>query len=335
MNNDSNQSTERCTRCGYALTGVDFFCPGCGKQLFRNTAPISTPVQASPPKKRMAAWKKITLFCSLGTVATVLFVLSFLLADLKDYTLACAVMDRGEYGTAYEMFAEFEEYKDSPEKLDECVYQWVDDILESGDVHEAYNLMYYVEPESDQCETVYNKIVADMATREITDAQGDIDSSTLAIWAYLLTILPPDYEDTGALFELVQTFWTGDYWDKVAYIRESYREIEALWHYEAVQTLMTRDEVVTAFLEGKWETRDRDYYLEFFENEEGTTSVQTTLPKPETPPDMAYYDIISLIYIYEDMDDNELAKVFRFEIVDYDEMTVYCYADGKTHTLYR
>ena len=55
----------------------------------------------------------------------------------------------------------------------------------------------------------------------------------------------------------------------------------------------------------------------------------------EAPDGADYFDIVEYVYWYEDEDDTQIAKVFEFEIIDEEEIEVYCYKDGETYTLYR
>jgi hypothetical protein len=93
--------------------------------------------------------------------------------------------------------------------------------------------------------------------------------------------------------------------------------------------------MICAFLDGYWETSDGKYYLSFYENDEGGTSTTYNLPWVEEPSGTVYFNIENLIYIYEDANGNELAKVYRFTITDFNTISVYCYKDSRTYKLYR
>ena len=74
--------------------------------------------------------------------------------------------------------------------------------------------------------------------------------------------------------------------------------------------------------------------MNFYEDEDESTYSEFDLPWVPEPYGTKYYCIEDLIYYWDD-DDSHLAKVFRFEMLDFDTMEVYCYKNNRTYTLYR
>ena len=86
-------------------------------------------------------------------------------------------------------------------------------------------------------------------------------------------------------------------------------------------------------MEGKWESLDKEYFLEYYQ-QDGKTSV--TFNIPHTQPDNAkYYTIKDMTFYFEDSDGNILNKVYEFEMLNFNTMNVRCEKDGKTYILYR
>ena len=78
-----------------------------------------------------------------------------------------------------------------------------------------------------------------------------------------------------------------------------------------------------------------DYYLRFEESDNGGTTSWHNLPSVSKPSGTMYYNIEGMIYYWQDANSNNLAKVFRFTIVDYSTIKVYSYKNGLSYTLYR
>ena len=109
--------------------------------------------------------------------------------------------------------------------------------------------------------------------------------------------------------------------------------MQRCWSLKFVQNLAASDRVMAYFLEGHW--TGSGYYFTFYENEDGGTNTAFDLPWVAKPNGTKYYDIRDQIYLHVDADMNELAKVFRIEIVDYNVISVFCYKNNRTYTLYR
>ena len=98
--------------------------------------------------------------------------------------------------------------------------------------------------------------------------------------------------------------------------------------------LAARDEALYYFLESYWTTSNGYYYMNFYENSNGGTTSDHTLPWVAQPYGTKYFEIIDSVYCWAN-DSGPLAEVYRIEIIDYDTLEVYCYQDNQTYTLYR
>ena len=94
------------------------------------------------------------------------------------------------------------------------------------------------------------------------------------------------------------------------------------------------------YLKGYWETRDSTVFFEVFyaPNHNATddlTKFNTNLPFKSGESDLwTFYSLKDGIF---SVDGSGVAKgpVFSFEVVSFNEMLLYCYADGYTYRLYR
>lgn len=84
------------------------------------------------------------------------------------------------------------------------------------------------------------------------------------------------------------------------------------------------------FLKGSWKTSDEKYYFTM-------TSKESTYNLPAERMDNAYYSFTNTgdYYIYRETGKNERITLFHFSIIDANTLSIYCYLDGSTHTLFR
>ena len=113
--------------------------------------------------------------------------------------------------------------------------------------------------------------------------------------------------------------------------------IADVWKYE-----WCRMETITCcrfayLLLGDWESSNGDYYLNFTYNDDAE-SFSTNLPMPHVI-EKHYYEIIDneLLRFYSAHDNEMTWSVFKLSIseMSLNTMTVYCYENNTTITLYR
>lgn len=246
------------------------------------------------------------------------------------YRLADEYRKSGEYEEAYALYSELGEYMDSTEQLFSVVLQWEEAALDFTTSREvAVSLSETVTLTPSQYEYFYQTIL------------GRIESNNcLSFWSYysprallLFEMLPSWYEDTALYIEL---FSISDDRNNSNLFTKYEDLMRRCWPSIAlVRELAEQDNYIIAFLVGDWKTANGSYYLEFYENGDGSTHSHYNLPWVAEPSGTKYYDIRSMVYCWISEDSELLAEVYRFEIVDYDTLKVYCYKDGKTYTLYR
>ncbi len=264
------------------------------------------------------------------------------LGDYKDsqematktrYENAEDLLSEKEYESAYNMFMELDGYKDSEERITDCIYGWADKALNDGTEAAAENFSENVDLKKEHYETVYNKICTKIARNPKYDF-WDYNQSQNAL--IMLNTLPSSYSGVATLTLLFED------WDGNArmpfdsdYIRDNEQNLRYFWTIDFVKDYLLSDTAISRFLEGYWETYNGEYYISFYENEDGGTSSRYNLPWVSEPSGTKYYYIEDRVYYYGNENNHRLAKVYRFEIVDFDTMRVYCFKNNRTYTVYR
>lgn len=240
-----------------------------------------------------------------------------------------------KYKEAYEIYAELGSYKQSEDELIDTIILWELDVLGSSNVLEAETFCETVTLGSDHYEMFYSTILLFLYNYEDATYWYDWGATGASRnMNTLLQMLPATYEDVSALQELFGLLNEG----YIVY-DELFRDYEYLvrdcWYLPFVQDLAAQDEAICYFLESYWTTSDSYYYMEFYESNGGGTTSDHDLPWVAKPYGTQYFNIENMIYYWDDINLNHLAEVYRFEIIDYDTINVYCYKNNQTYTLYR
>ncbi|MBE6612387.1 MAG: hypothetical protein E7632_07835 [Ruminococcaceae bacterium] len=248
-----------------------------------------------------------------------------------NYGKACNYMSATRYEDAYKLFKALGNYSDSKNKLTECIYAWVDYLLEK----EVSSFIFEdtVTLTSEHYATIYSKIWNHINSHTDYEYWEGIISVTIY---RLLEMLPSSYEQTATLLRLFDDWsaYIPSYWD---YIRDNKAFLKSVWSIGFVRDFLTDDNNIAVFLESTWKTADGKYYFRFYEDtSDGSTWINYgTMPTPTKPYNVDHYNIISSTLVWEDYNDNNVGNVYRFSVIDFNTINVYCYADGKTYTLYR
>lgn len=115
----------------------------------------------------------------------------------------------------------------------------------------------------------------------------------------------------------------------VSVVKRHYNEIAGLIGFEDANKIIIETRALAErFLEGRWE--NKSYRFQLTTNDDGGYTAEYNLPHKNVD---GYFYLDEGIFFLE-TDDGDV-KLFRFEIIDADTISVYCYKDGSTHTLYR
>lgn len=271
----------------------------------------------------------VPLFQSLGSYQ-----------DSKDqlleakYLLADQYQNDAQYKEAYELYAELGSYRDSETELLDTIIFWEAAALRASTITDAAAFSNTVKLEDSHYDAFYSTLVQYLYSYENGEYWYDW-SATMAtrITNTMLAMLPSGYQDAAILQELF-----GLLTENTVVYDELFRDHETLvracWDLPFVRDLAAQDAAVCYFLESYWTTSNGYYYMNFYENSNGGTTSDHTLPWVGQPYGTKYFEIIDMVYCWTN-DEGPLAEVYRFEIIDYDTISVYCYQDNQTYTLYR
>ena len=274
----------------------------------------------------------VTIFTELGNYSDS----KTKLTEAK-YWQADILMSSKKYEAAYKLFKDVGNYSDAQSKLTTCLYAWADIVVASTKKSDADNFKSAVTLSSEHYSTIYTKIWNRINSHTDFDYWDDYwnDTQNAAVVYAMLQTLPTSYEETANLCKLFKVLVNGDIHPVADYIRNNKSFIKSVWHIGFIKDFVASDEMICYFLEDYWSTYDGTYYMSFYENYEGGTTCDYNLPWVDEPYGTVYFNIVGLTYIFEDDYGNELAKVYKFTIVDFDTIKVYCYKDNNTYTLYR
>lgn len=251
------------------------------------------------------------------------------------YGMADDFESKQQFASAYKLFVELGSYEDASTRVKSCIYKWADYVLFKGSITEATIFKKTVGSfKSDQCATIYGKIKTHINNHTDFDYWDDRWHHTerSAVIHNMLLMLPSTYEDTLTLRKLFGDFTSGAV-HPTDYIRNNREFLKSAWSFGVVQDFLKSDDMICVFLEGNW--RGGGYYLKFTFQEGGGTYSQFDLPWVSKPKGTKYYDIEDMIYYWDDENGNHLAKVFRFTIIDFDTIQVYCYKNNRAYKMTR
>lgn len=259
--------------------------------------------------------------------------------DSEDLLLECKYLRADQYQAdkkymeAYELFVKLGDYKESKNEVLATILLWESRALGSYTTTDANAFSRTVKLDPSQYESFYTTILLYLNAHEDSTywVEGAGESLSQNVQT-MLKMLPSTYKDTATLlklFNLLASEWTE--------FDELFRDNETLmrqcWSLPFIQDMAEHDGAITYFLEGYW--TGSGYYLNFYPDENGLTYSNFDLPWVAEPYGTKYYVIDDMIYYWADENINHLAKVFRFEIVDYDTIKVFCYKNNRTYTMYR
>lgn len=350
----------------------------CTKRLVNEALDAEELVQCARVQRQKTEEEKTRkkgVIISVGTIAALalLIVTLIVTAPHRYYKKACTAFEQGKYETAGDIFGDLGDFKDSPQRREECsrytrygmakstmeegsYREAMDTFCELGDFEDAeelavdcflslversldegYEIDYIEDYDLNFRSSHYDKIyemvwecIEEHTQYEYWIEDGSRPKGVLNV----LKLLPVDYERVEDLTELFDEM-TGAGGIYFAYARTSQDFLISMWDIEFVRDYALEDSHVTYFLESHWETASGDHFIEFSEAEDwGNTTCRHTLPY-DTSVDAHHYDIVDQHYVLEDEDGNELTKVFRFRFIDANTISVYCFSNGRTYTMYR
>ena len=338
-----------CEDCGQRLN-EDGICDNCNHSLdepqnyeIQEETPVFEDIE--PPRNtpidgetlNNEGWSKGSVIKTVVISAVVILFFVFLAwyvnSPTSKYKRAENAVVTNDYSTAYTLYKELGDYQRSAKHMEDCVYEWVEYILENGDAEEAEKFAQTVEMDEDYYADVYAKIKSKIILNtDYTYWHDGYYTCTPAGTAVisLLNTLPEDYEDVKTLSKLFNAMNSEAF---VSEIIDDKTFLESVWYIDFVQGLVTSDYYAADFLKGYWS--GEGYYIEFYDHEEGGIYSSFDAPWVAKPAGTKYYNIRNMTYIWFNEDSEELAKVYKFILLDINTMDVYCYSDGRTYRMTR
>lgn len=325
-----------CEKCGSELNDIGL-CEKCNGKSVTNDASLSNIAaynQTIKSKKDRKNKNKLMLkiiLIALGSLLILSLFTYIYILPMIYYYQAGSALEEQNYEKAYALYYKLDDYKNSENKINDCIYRWADYILKNGNTDEANKFKNYVLLNTLHYPSIYASIQSKI------DANSKFsywDNSPQAETVYtMLQVLPTSYEDTGELLKLFKVVSNGNIKSE-KYVRENKSFLETMWSIEFVRDFLTDDDMIDCFLEGNWSTYGDEYYLTFYKTDNGTRC-KYNLPQVYKPAGTKFYDIKDLIYKYTDANNTELAKVYKFTVLDFNTISVFCYKNNRTYKLYR
>lgn len=249
------------------------------------------------------------------------------------YRKADELQNTNMYKAAYELFMELGSYKQSQDEVLATILLWEAAALGDSSTILAEAFFDTVKLTSSQYDAYYTTILLFLNAHEDAEYWYDWGATTASKNVdIMLTMLPSSYSDTSTLRELFYLL-SRDYGEYDVFFRDNPDLMRQCWALPFVQDLAKQDSSINYFLESYW--TGSGYYLHFYAYDDGSTYSTFDLPWVAKPYGTQYYSIDDMILYWDNGNNEHLAKVYHFEIVDYDTIRVLCYKDNRTYTMYR
>ena len=238
------------------------------------------------------------------------------LAKERRYREAEAQLERGEYSAAmlnFQILAD-QDYSDADERYNEARLGYALARMEAGDrgVLTGFQDLLALAEEG------YAPAKAELpnAQKTLYASAQELYRNGEYITANSYFVLIPDYSDSQKYQDLILAQHYG-------------LTLEELWDlrgFEDADDVLLSQYYLSEFLMGTWETGDGSYYFTMYSD----YSTAYNLPYYEGPQ----YYIEDGVFVLE-QNNGTTKNMYRFTIVNWNQITVYCFKDGSTHTLYR
>ena len=302
--------------------------------------------------------KKVLLIAVPAAIVSIIFCVLFI-APAIQYNAAARAFDYGNYEQAYNNFEKLNTYKDSETRAKEAKFKWACQLEENEEYEEAY--LKFEELGNEQrrnaamllwmaqalgggdrdavehfCKTasidtsnaslVYSTLALYIEAHPTVDFWVNNRDATLNVISVLEQI-PSGHEEKEELLVIFKGILDEGVYR--AFYENYTKEIKACWGFGFIKDMVEQDEVIIGFLKGHWTSGS--YYFTV----DDKYSVAHNFPFVAKPAGTKYYDIESMVFRYEGENGEFKANVYRFEILDYNRVNIYCYKNGRTYTMTR
>lgn len=269
--------------------------------------------------------------------------------DLVDFIEAGVLMEEGEYDSA-DLVLIGVDHPDKEELWNENRYRKAVDEIEQGDYYLAMlDLQVLVEKDYSDADEKYNEARLGYAMQRIEDgnmngyeellalveegyapAKEELPKAQAKIYAYAQELYHNgEYMSANTYFTLIPDYSDAEKYQDLILAHYYGLPLEDLWElrdFEDADEALLSQYYLSEFLMGTWKTSNGSYY--FTMGSDYTTSYN--LPYYDGPQ----YYIENGVFVLEQYN-GTTQNMYRFTIVNWNQITVYCFKDGSTHTLYR
>lgn len=238
-----------------------------------------------------------------------------------DYQQAKAVLEQCDYALAIRLFAPLKDagYLDSPELY--CRARMEQANQEIAQIHTIADVKSGLQTLDTLISEGY--IPAKVAKHNALELIYDHGISLYESEIYNVAV---------RYLQLAEGYSHADDYIDLCYAYYNELSLDDLWDlrsYEDASSLLLEDYYLTKFLQGSWYTRDRGYHLSMSAN--GYLSY--TLPWVDFGD--CYRIEAGEIRLYYDRNYYDAIGLYKITIVSWREISVYCYQNNRTYTLYR
>ncbi|MEL7608305.1 MAG: trypsin-like peptidase domain-containing protein [Bacillota bacterium] len=246
----------------------------------------------------------------------------------------------GDFDAAYLMAKELKglEYEKAEELYNAVLYEWGYDYIDKKDYLKAYEKFSEIPNYEDSAEvletlkdTIYLEAQNDYRDENYEDAWNAF--SLIKPYGqsnnYLTLLYNLVYFDEDSDYYPLPMYYSVDYdWDKPYAGTDLDAILNILYFEDAAEIIVSGDNLAGVFLLGKWKTSGGSYYFTM-KSDGGSIS---NLPWYSAD----YYFIAGGIYwVYKDDDILNARAQYGFTVLTPDSISVYCFKNDKTYTLYR
>ena len=243
--------------------------------------------------------------------------------------------DQQNYGEAYQAFTALGDYRDSAVCASKAAEAWIQKTLDDSDVAQAKRIWQTLTLSSAQGQQLYQELYTrDLYTYDAPDrSSATCNADDFLVRRILLEALPEDfYPDRERLTTLLEEL---DVEQPGLFVREHRDILEKLWDMPVVRNIVKHSLCIDEWLQGTWRAENGGCYFKFTRSNSGGYDVNYNVPWVDAPEGTAYYSIYNLTFSWVDENNHVLADVYRFNLLEPNQMELYAFENQKTYRMTR
>lgn len=254
--------------------------------------------------------------------------------------------ENGNYKAAASMFKNAGEYEDAQTLALSCQKRQAQEYIDSNQFKEYFSYVsdglddFQPDLPSSKYAAYYNAL----CDVYLSEFQGELKEDYLYSMSYsvrafqkavkMLNLLPDSYKDVKTLKGALEQLYTvlGDSSSNIWNLEQSQiNSLKKHWDCDLVQQFLTHDDIIANFMVGNW--TGGGYYYTVTLDDDGVW-VSWNLPNIDDW-NREYIDWQDKDFVALNGDHEVIRKMFKLSFISADSMSVYCYSNGYTYTMYR